>query len=88
MLASVLDFVRILIQDIILTLGYTGIALVMLAENVFPPIPSELVMPFAGWLALAFPLALESSFLDSIELGTERLWKSIARCAFHPGIMP
>lgn len=51
MLASVLDFVRILIQDIILTLGYTGIALVMLAENVFPPIPSELVMPFAGWLA-------------------------------------
>jgi membrane protein DedA with SNARE-associated domain len=51
MLASVLDFVRIVIQDTILTLGYTGIALVMLAENVFPPIPSELVMPFAGWLA-------------------------------------
>ena len=51
MLASVLEYVRILIQDIILTLGYTGIALVMLAENVFPPSPSELVMPFAGWLA-------------------------------------
>ena len=31
--------------------GYLGIALLMLAENVFPPIPSELIMPFAGFVA-------------------------------------
>lgn len=29
--------------------GYWGIALLMLAENVFPPIPSEVVMPWAGF---------------------------------------
>jgi membrane protein DedA with SNARE-associated domain len=32
-------------------LGYAGIALLMLAENLFPPLPSELIMPFAGFLA-------------------------------------
>jgi membrane protein DedA with SNARE-associated domain len=30
--------------------GYIGIALLMLAENVFPPIPSELIMPIAGFV--------------------------------------
>jgi membrane protein DedA with SNARE-associated domain len=31
--------------------GYVGIVLLMLAENVFPPIPSELIMPMAGFVA-------------------------------------
>ncbi|MBM5800520.1 MAG: DedA family protein [Cyanobacteria bacterium K_DeepCast_35m_m2_023] len=31
-------------------LGYLAIALVMLLENVIPPIPSEVVMPLAGFL--------------------------------------
>ena len=31
--------------------GYAGIVLLMLAENLFPPLPSELIMPFAGYLA-------------------------------------
>lgn len=31
--------------------GYLGIALLMLLENVFPPVPSELVLPFAGYVA-------------------------------------
>ncbi|MGE0743839.1 MAG: DedA family protein [Rhodospirillales bacterium] len=31
--------------------GYAGIALLMLAENLFPPIPSELIMPMAGYAA-------------------------------------
>jgi membrane protein DedA with SNARE-associated domain len=31
--------------------GYLGIALLMLAENLFPPIPSELIMPLAGFAA-------------------------------------
>ena len=32
-------------------LGYIGVFLLMLAENLFPPLPSELIMPFAGFLA-------------------------------------
>ena len=31
--------------------GYWGIAVLMLAENVFPPIPSEVIMPLAGFTA-------------------------------------
>ena len=31
--------------------GYLGIAALMLLENVFPPIPSELIMPLAGFTA-------------------------------------
>lgn len=31
--------------------GYLGVLLLMFAENVFPPIPSELVMPLAGFAA-------------------------------------
>ena len=39
------------ITDFLNTSGYFGVALLMLLENVFPPIPSELVMPFAGYAA-------------------------------------
>lgn len=31
--------------------GYWGVLMLMLAENVFPPIPSEIIMPLAGFLA-------------------------------------
>lgn len=31
--------------------GYFGIFMLMLIENIFPPIPSELIMPFAGYVA-------------------------------------
>lgn len=30
--------------------GYPGVFLLMLAENLFPPIPSEVIMPLAGYL--------------------------------------
>ena len=38
--------------------GYLGIALLMLAENVFPPIPSELIMPMAGFTAARGKLSM------------------------------
>lgn len=31
--------------------GYLAVALLMAAENLFPPMPSELIMPFAGFVA-------------------------------------
>lgn len=52
-----------IIESIILALGYPGIALVMLAENLFPPIPSELVMPFAGFLAAQGKMSVPLSIL-------------------------
>ncbi len=39
-------------------MGSFGVGLLMLLENVFPPIPSELVMPFAGYLAARGELSL------------------------------
>lgn len=35
--------------------GNFGIALLMFAENIFPPIPSELIMPLAGFTAHTKP---------------------------------
>ena len=38
--------------------GYLGIFLMMVAENIFPPIPSELIMPFAGFAAASGNLSV------------------------------
>ncbi|MBI1240299.1 MAG: DedA family protein [Nostoc sp. RI_552] len=43
------------IISIVNSLGYCGIALLMFIENLFPPIPSELIMPLAGFTARATP---------------------------------
>ncbi len=38
--------------------GYLGVLMLMVAENVFPPIPSEVIMPLAGFLAGSGRLSL------------------------------
>lgn len=37
------------INNLVGSLGYWGIGLLMFLENIFPPIPSELIMPLAGF---------------------------------------
>jgi membrane protein DedA with SNARE-associated domain len=39
------------ITGLIARMGYFGIAMLMFLENVVPPIPSELIMPLAGFVA-------------------------------------
>ncbi|MDA0298233.1 MAG: DedA family protein [Actinobacteria bacterium] len=39
------------VQDVIESLGYLGVAILVVVENLFPPIPSEIVLPFAGFVA-------------------------------------
>jgi membrane protein DedA with SNARE-associated domain len=39
------------ILDTIQSMGYLGLMWLMFVENVFPPIPSELIVPLAGYLA-------------------------------------
>lgn len=51
-LSEILDAINAWALNIISTLGYPGLGFVMFLENVFPPIPSELVLPLAGWLTL------------------------------------
>jgi membrane protein DedA with SNARE-associated domain len=40
------------------SLGYLGIGLLMFLENLFPPIPSELIMPLAGFTVAKGDMAL------------------------------
>jgi membrane protein DedA with SNARE-associated domain len=39
------------ILEILIALGYIGLVLLLIVENLFPPIPSEVVLPLAGFLA-------------------------------------
>src|ERR687891_1074749 len=54
MLPAVFDFlngpVRALVTQIYEAVGYLGVALWVAIESVIIPIPSELVLPFAGFL--------------------------------------
>jgi len=52
------------------SLGYWGIGLLMFAENLFPPIPSELIMPLAGFTVakgtMNFTLAVLAGVIGTI----------------------
>ena len=37
------------IQNVMGSFGYVGLALLLVLENLFPPIPSEVVLPLAGF---------------------------------------
>lgn len=39
------------VSDVIEAIGYAGVAFLVALESVFPPIPSEVVLPFAGFYA-------------------------------------
>lgn len=65
-LASLSSFATTIIS----TLGYPGLVAIMVLENVFPPIPSEVVLPFAGHLSslgiFNFWLVVLSGMIGSI----------------------
>ena len=46
-----LDDITTWVTDVIDALGYLGVAFLVSLENVFPPIPSEVVLPLAGFVA-------------------------------------
>ena len=58
------------IEDAVVEAGYAGLAVVMAVETVFPPIPSEIVLPFAGFQVakgtLGFVPALLASTLGAV----------------------
>lgn len=69
------------VTDVVKALGLWAIALLMLLENVFPPIPSELIMPLAGYLStqgkIGFWPAVLSGTLGSMTGAT--FWYLIGR---------
>ncbi|TPE53028.1 DedA family protein [Amaricoccus solimangrovi] len=82
------------INDIVGAFGYLGIFLLMMAENLFPPIPSEVIMPIAGIsvgsgqmsLSLVLISALAGTLLGNLPwyfiaraVGRERFMELVAR---------
>ena len=61
--------------------GYIGITLLMLAENVFPPIPSELIMPMGGFIAARGELSVVGVVIAGVigSLLGALLWYYIGR---------
>jgi membrane protein DedA with SNARE-associated domain len=58
------------IDQVISSFGYVGVATLMLLENLFPPIPSEAILPLVGFLVnrgdLAVIMALLAATLGSL----------------------
>ncbi|HYO09962.1 MAG TPA: DedA family protein [Tepidisphaeraceae bacterium] len=58
------------ITGIMDSLGYAGLALLMFLENIFPPIPSELIMPLGGFTAargdMTLPLVVLAGTVGSV----------------------
>ncbi|PWG00254.1 DedA family protein [Levilactobacillus bambusae] len=52
-----------LITELISQFGYLGIAALIALENLFPPIPSELILTFAGFLTLSSTLTIPGVIL-------------------------
>ena len=53
------------VLDVLSALGYLGLALLLIAENLFPPIPSEIVLPLAGFLVSRGDLNLWGAIVAS-----------------------
>lgn len=83
-----------LAAQVIDALGEVGVGLFTIAETVFPPIPSEIILPLAGYLTqqgtMSFPLVIVTSTLGAYlgalllyflgaKLGLERSIRGLAR---------
>jgi len=57
-------------QHLIDRLGYSGVLLLLFIENIFPPLPSEVVVPFCGFAAargeLGLPGVIAAAVLGSM----------------------
>ena len=80
--------------SIVSSLGIIGVALLIAVENLFPPIPSELILPLTGFLVgrgeFSFAVALSAATVGAVSgalalyalgvwLGWDRLRNLVAR---------
>lgn len=64
------DWLAEWVTGVIEALGYPGLTVLVALENVFPPIPSEVILPLAGFLTsqgrFSFMLVLAATTLGSV----------------------
>jgi membrane protein DedA with SNARE-associated domain len=53
-------------QHLIDSLGYFGVFLLLFIENIFPPLPSELIAPFCGYMAARGELNLPAVIVAAV----------------------
>lgn len=53
------------ITQLIQNYGYVAVALLITAENIFPPIPSELILTFTGFLTLSANMSVPGAIIAS-----------------------
>ncbi len=58
MLEKIVTIIAVWIMSVISTMGYGGIVLLMAIESACIPLPSEIIMPFAGFLVFKGELTL------------------------------
>lgn len=91
------------VTGVVESLGSVGVGAMIALENVFPPIPSELILPLAGFLAgqgrLSLPAAVCAATVGAVAgalvlyalgawLGRERLRHLIGRYGRFLGVQP
>lgn len=78
------------VTNVVAAGGWPGVMLLMFLENLFPPIPSELIMPLAGFAAargqMSFTLALLAGIAGTV-LGNA-VWYELARAIGRERIRP
>ena len=52
------------ITDFMEQFGYIGVFLMIALENVFPPIPSEVILPFGGFMTTYTNLTVPRSYFS------------------------
>ncbi|MCA9877209.1 MAG: DedA family protein [Thermomicrobiales bacterium] len=64
------DWLATWVTNVIETLGYPGLTVLVALENLFPPIPSEVILPLAGFLTgqgrFSFVMVLIATTLGSV----------------------
>ncbi|MDO8736840.1 MAG: DedA family protein [Thermoleophilia bacterium] len=70
MISSLIEFLAGIVIDIISTLGYAGVFLAMAIESAWIPLPSEIIMPFSGYLVYAGDFAYTGTvWIDILLVG-------------------
>lgn len=69
-MADLINHIAAFIEALILLVGYPGIFFMLLLENLFPPVPTEPLMPFAGMLVAQEQITFVGAWIAAISGAT------------------